>query len=241
MNQLFKSVVFSLCFITCFLSFAAITIEDEIKTSPNSTKLTIGLIVFPPYILQADNNECYGDAVDKLTAIFEPYNYDITFYCSSPSRIYRDFNSGYIDISINVKSTSAIEGNALYSEQPYEILRVSVFKKNTTKTSNVKSLSSIRKYNYHGMRNKLDKEGYRFIDSNNTREAIAVFMREQEIGLISYADPFYYYLEKVNNMRNLGNLKENISERVLIEAPTFYIINKQREDAATLKQIIDRF
>jgi hypothetical protein len=86
-----------------------------------------GLIIFPPFIDQLENNQCYGMAIDDLKKIFPPDKYDLNIYCASPSRIYRDFNKGFVDLTINVKTTSSLASNILYSERPYRSLQIFLY------------------------------------------------------------------------------------------------------------------
>lgn len=219
-------------------SLSALPLESS--NQDRKFDLRVGLIEFPPLSTVSENSECTGIGTETLHKIFAKTNYNLIIYCSSPSRVYRDFNTGSIDLTINVKTTDALTKNALYSDFPFATLTVSLYEKSNIK-QNINKISSVRFYSYNNMRAELEEKGYHFIDSNNTKESIAVFIRENDYKLVSYAGPFEYYLEQIAEMREVTELKNTIKERVLVEADSYFTINKTNINAIEIKKIIDDY
>lgn len=215
------------CLIIVFSVYSQALIESN--TTP--TPITIGLIIFPPFINQEANEKCSGSAIEDLHIIFPKEQYRLTIYCSSPSRIYRDFNSGKIDITMNIKTTETLTTNIIYSDKSYEELQVCLY---TRPATSIKTVSAIRKYSYHGMRNKLQQDGYEFVDFSNTKEAAAVFLREGTDALISYKRPFEYYLQMKNQRGRFQGLYNSYSEQLLTTVPTYFAISKLSKHADEL-------
>ncbi len=215
-------------------------ITSELSHQPKNLQLRVGLIEFPPLSTGQGSRSCKGAATETLHRIFALTRYKLTIYCSSPSRVYRDFNAGSIDLTINVKTTEALSKNALYSEHPFTTLTVSLYDK-TTRTIDTNKISSVRFYSYHNMRSELEEKGYKFFDLNNTQESIAVFIRENDYKLVSYSGPFWYYLEKISQMRDFAELQTTIDEVILAQADSYFTINKSYKNAKEIKKIIDDF
>jgi hypothetical protein len=199
-----------------------------------------GLIIFPPFIDQLENNQCYGMAIDDLKKIFPPDKYDLNIYCASPSRIYRDFNKGFVDLTINVKTTSSLASNILYSERPYRSLQIFLYSKNTSEPPPFK-IAAIRSYSYNGVRLALENKGNEFIDLSNTKEALAVFLRGGSDAILSYKLPFEHYLQAGDKSGLFGSFDFSYQEEFLGSSPTFFAINKRNKSAEKFKKKIDDY
>ena len=214
------------------------SIADAQDTSIEKHTITVGLIIFPPFIDQLKNNQCSGMAIDDLRKIFTEDKYDLNIYCASPSRIYRDFNEGFIDLTINVKTTSSLASNILYSKLPYRFLEIFLYSKNIEQPFNI---AAIRSYSYNGMRSALENKGNVFVDLSNTKEALAVFLRGGSDAILSYKQPFEHYLQEGAKNGKFGSLNMSYKEEFLGASPTFFAINKRNKNAEELATKIDEY
>lgn len=214
------------------------SILDAQKTSLEKQTITAGLIIFPPFIDQMENNQCYGMAIDDLKKIFPAEKYDLKIYCSSPSRIYRDFNEGFVDLTINVKTTSSMASNILYSKLPYRSLEIFLYSKNVSPPL---TIAAIRSYSYNGIRLALENKGNSFVDLSNTKEALAVFLRGGSDAILSYKQPFEHYLQEGAKSGVFGSLNVSYQQQFLGSSPTFFAINKRNKRAGDLAKKIDDY
>lgn len=198
-----------------------------------------GLIIFPPFIQQKENNKCFGSAVDDLQKIFPADTYTLNIHCASPLRIYRDFNEGFIDLTINVKTTISLESNVLYSRLPYRELEIVLYSRDIEKPY---SIAAIRAFSYSGTRKALVDKGYTFVDLSTTKDAIAVFLRGGTDAILSYRRPFEHYLDESFKNKGFGSLNLSFKQEYLASTPTFFAINRRNEQAdELLKKINDYF
>ncbi|MFT6267737.1 MAG: polar amino acid transport system substrate-binding protein [Alphaproteobacteria bacterium] len=216
----------------CIKSFA---LNNQTVTTQN---IVVGLITFPPFIQKEGNDKCYGSAIDDLQKIFSEHLYTLTFYCAPPSRIYRDFNQGLIDITINVKSTESLRANIIYSQKYYEVLEVVLYSKESKQNQKV---ASIRSYNYHGTRQKLEFEGYEFVDVANTKEAIAVFLRGGTDSLLSYRQPFEHYFNDGAKKRRYAAFNVSFTQKSFISVPSYFAVNTKNRKAQEIVDKIDAY
>ncbi|MFT4653890.1 MAG: hypothetical protein ACJA0G_001918 [Kangiellaceae bacterium] len=201
-------------------------------------KIVVGLITFPPFIQKKGNHKCYGAAIDDLQKIFSEQLYTLTFYCAPPSRIYRDFNNGLIDITINVKSTESLSSNVIYSQKPYEVLEVVLYSQANKKNQKV---ASIRSFSYHGMRHQLESDGYKFVDVTNTKEAIAVFLRGGTDSILSYKQPFEHYLNEGAEKHKYAAFNVSYTYKKLISVPSYFAVNAKTQRALEIVNKIDEY
>lgn len=199
-----------------------------------------GLIIFPPFIDQLENNQCFGMAIDDLKKIFPANKYVLNIYCASPSRIYRDFNEGFVDITINVKTTISLASNITYSKLPYSSLEIFLYS-NTKNVEQPLSIAAIRSYSYNGIRLALENNGNVFIDLSNTKEALAVFLRGGSDAILSYKQPFEHYLNEGDQNGLFGLLNVSYKEEFLGSSPTFFAINKRNKRSEELAKRIDDY
>lgn len=202
----------------------------------NKHTINAGLIIFPPFIQQEENGNCYGFAIDDLKKIFPSDQYELNIYCASPSRIYRDFNEGVIDLTINVKTTSSLVSNVLYSKRPYRLLEIILYAREVAKPYNI---ASIRSFSYSGVRQKLESEGHTFVELSNTKDAIAVFLRGGTDAILSYKRPFEHYVEAGNKSRGFKQLKVSFKQELMNTTPTYFAINRRNGLAEELANKID--
>lgn len=214
------------------------SILDAQNTSIKKQTITAGLIIFPPFIDQLENNQCYGMAIDDLKKIFPADKYDLNIYCASPSRIYRDFNEGFVDLTINVKTTSSLASNIKYSKLPYRSLEIFLYSKSVLQPLKI---AAIRSYNYNGARLALESKGNTFVDLSNTKEALAVFLRGGSDAILSYKQPFEHYLQEGAKSGSFGSINVSYQQEFLGSSPTFFAINKRNKSADELAKKIDAY
>lgn len=221
------------------LLFCSLSISNTSNSQKVSNKITVrvGLIIFPPEVQRVNNDKCYGKALDRLEKIFPASEFKLDIYCASPARIYRDFASNKIDLTINIKSTNSLPDNIHFSKIPYATLTV-MFYSNTGK--NDKTISSVNKFEYHGIREQLTAKGYRFLDRSNAKEALTVFLRGTSSHLIGYRAPFEYYLEQHKLNTNDTGLNVNYTAKQLLNVPTYFAINTQRKHAEAIIEHVEK-
>lgn len=225
---------FCLCSLIVLLSFAsnnAVSQELEEAGSLNKTDIKAGLVVFPPHIQQSADNRCFGSAVDTLRENFPPERYNLSIYCATPARVYSDFEKVKIDLTINIKTTKSLPKDAYFSDQPVEVLDIMLYSRKGTQPS---TISAIRRFSYHGIRNTLMLDGREIIDQANSKEAIVTFLRGGTEGLISYRKPFDFYLADIlEHNKSFGNQTDYTVEK-LVSVSTYFVVNRQSPYAERL-------
>lgn len=224
--------------LTCLLLYSCVNVTLA-KDQERKTDLSAGLIVFPPLVSINERKQCSGEAINALKSIFSTNEFTLDIYCASPSRIYRDFNTGLIDITINVKTTSSLSNNVVFSNKPFAQLEVVLY---STKNDAPQFTSAIRSFNYHGVKDELRKIGYTFFDTARPNEAIAVFLRGGTDALLSYRRPMEFYLDS----RRTSSMSKLISQRTFYETKltsvdTFFAINKRHHKAKRIVEIINNY
>jgi polar amino acid transport system substrate-binding protein len=211
--------------------------NTELLSTP--IKLNVGLIVFPPLIQQAANDKCFGEAIDTIADIFPYPEYALNIYCSTPSRIYRDFSQNKIDITFNIKSSTSLGNNIYYSTIPYSEVELILYSRSSTNyhQGDKKTISAIRGYGYNGTRNQLELEGYVFYDHSNTRAATTFFLRGASTSLISYKEPFEYYVNKLKKRRSFRDLSVAFTELSISKVKTYFVVNGKHKHA---KKLLDK-
>lgn len=211
--------------------------EKEVSDLNKRPKISVGLIVFPPMVEKSNDGICSGNAIEQINSVLPETEYDLSIYCTTPARVYRDLASGKIDVTVNVKSTESLGENVYFSKEPLYILEVKLYTAIDAKAS---SVSAIRFFNYHGMRDKLLAENYQFQDHTNSKEAITVFIRGGSDALISYRTPFEYYLEQIQSKQGLAKEGFEYETRDLVDVPTYFVINMSSRHAQHLLEVINQ-
>lgn len=213
--------------------------ELEINdVAPPHNIITAGLITFPPFIEQHSDGNCTGSAVVDLQKIFAKKNYTLIIYCGPPTRIYRGFLEGRIDITINAKLTDIISENAIYSHKPYLMLEIMLYT-GSNKTNN--TIASIRGYNFDGARHSFEQQGSVFVDSANTKEAIAIFLRGSTNSLLSYRKPFEYYIAQGAKTNKYNKLNLTFMQQSLGFVPSYFAVNTMNQKADEIITIINAY
>ncbi|WP_371196126.1 hypothetical protein [Glaciecola sp. SC05] len=209
-------------------------VQNSVSSGQIKLSVKVGLIVFPPLIQQDNEGRCTGSAVDTIYRTFPASDYNIELYCATPARVYRDFEDGKIDITINVKSTVSLVDTVYFSENPIDVLEVVLYAKDLDTTS---SVSAIHLFNYHGMREQLLLENYQIFDQPNGKEAITTFIRGGTDAVLSYRGPFEYYVEQILDRSAFAREHLTFEEKSLLKVPTYFVVNKS---SIYSKQFIDQ-
>lgn len=193
--------------------------------------VTFGAIIFPPNtLLDKETNVCVGEGIDKTRLILSQYDIDMEVICASAIRIYKLIEQGKIDLTINVKSTRALSKSVGFTDTPYQLLKLNLYRH--TADPKGKTIAAIRGFDYHGNRQRLEHEGYRFVDLPNSLSAIELFVRGRSSHLISYKGPVDYYTKELSLPLN-----EDVVEQRILEVPAYYAITSDSAVSDLLSEI----
>ena len=232
-----STIALFVCLAFAFLSICQATILSNDDTG-NKIPITVGLIVFPPLIHKVNETDCAGRAVETLKKALPPDAFDLSFYCASPARIYRDFAANKIDVTVNVKSTSSLKNNTMYSEKPFTTLEVVLLE---PLKRNDKTVSAVDKFDYHGARKNLLSEGFQFLDSISTKDAITVFLRGDAEYLMSYRSPYEYYIQLPTNQRLFKDKTNKYHTESLLKVPSHFVVNRQNPNAKRVIEMLNSY
>lgn len=187
--------------------------------------INVGVSVFKPYSsIDPNTGRCVGSGFDLTRQLLAPYNIKIETSCAAPARIYRSLSSGTVDLSLNIKSTLAIQDTVTFTTIPFDALILN-FYANSDKRNGNNKIASIRGYDYNGFRDSLSKQGFEFVDVSNAEDAVRLFANKRTSYLLSYAGPFKYYIKNEKSQPELLTLTNAITE-LLLAIPTHYAISK---------------
>jgi polar amino acid transport system substrate-binding protein len=129
-----------------------------------------------------------------------------------------------VDISVNVKSTDALQESVSFNTIPFDNLTLNFYTNVIEKDSN-KKVATIKGYDYGGFRQHLIDQGYELLDVPNLEDAVRIFANKRTKYLISYGGPVTHYFESETS--NKGSLKPaNIDTELLLSIPTYIAISK---------------
>lgn len=212
------------CF--CLFIFSQSLSADDLQVSDlessnqsNQKYITLGALQFPPMAYsQAGSQECIGYLVELTRQIFAEYGYEVRSICAPAIRVYRMIESGDVDFTVNIRSTKLLEDHADFFATPFGTLDL-LFLSHKDKGYE-KMVSAIRGFDYHGHRQKLVDEGYVFQDMPGSIDAIKMFVRERTRHLITYKEPYKFYLEQ-----NGFDVPEATNAKFLLQLPTYYAVS----------------
>lgn len=210
----------------------------KVKESPVKSKesIVVGLIVFPPLVQQDFEGRCFGSTVERIYEIFLDSPFSVDLYCATPARVYRDLSNGKLDLTVNVKSTESLVDMVYFSKSPVNMLEVILY---SNKNSGISSVSAIRQFSYHGIRDKLLLEGYSIYDQPNSKEAITLFLRGGTNALISYRLPFEFYLNELLKSGAYTRDGSTLEVKSLLKVPTYFVVNKTSQHSQSLLAILN--
>lgn len=204
------------------------------NTEPDK-KVVIGLVIFPPLVLQQSfDGACSGPAVDISKAIFTEYGYAVETYCAPAARLYTLFQEGKVDVTINVNSTSAIKQHVDFHDVPFARLRVALLTNKELESD--KTVSAIRGFDYHGVRDKLIADEMIFVDLPNGNDAVNVFLRKRTSALLTYMRPYRYLIAKSS-----FDIPEKIQLEEMLELETYYGVSKASPWHNDIFKVLDSY
>lgn len=231
-----KFIVLALAINVVLLSSSLNCAEKLFENTSQAIK--VGLVVFPPLVLKENNDSCYGDAVEYVKKVLKSTRLPLQVYCASAARIYQDFNQNKLDITINVKTTKTLSEAVYFARSPFTKLEIMLY---SIEDSTNKSVSAIKKFDYQGERSRLEKEGYRFVDRADVRQAFMLFLRKHTHHLISYKQPIDYYLSDTHENNTFKKLDIGFTEKLLFEVPTYLVVNTNSKHSTTLINSIEEY
>lgn len=208
-----------------YLFTIAILLSLTTVSVHSKTPIKIGLTGFKPYShLDPASGKCEGTAVTTTQALLSPYNFEITATCASPARNFRSMSNGVVDLSLNIKSTSALYDKGTFTSIPFGKIYLNLYT-NVGASDRTRQIAAVRGYEYNGFRHALIEQGYEFIDVANSKDAIRLFAHHRTTYLLAYQGPFADYLDK---HASKGDKLEPDTYEVerLTSIPTHYVISK---------------
>jgi len=187
--------------------------------------INFGTAIFKPYSsINETTGECAGISFDATKKLLQTYPFEIEISCAAPARIYRSLSSGKIDLSLNIKSTTALQDKVTFTAIPFDALMLN-FYTNRDKNQVDKRIAAIRGYDYNGYRKQLIEQGFTFVDVSNSEDAIRIFANKRTKYLLSYKGPFEDYTANQKSQNELLTLT-NAHTKLLVSVPTYFIISK---------------
>ena len=181
--------------------------------------ITLGVVEFPPLVIKhVKDDSCYGEAIDVTSKILRELDYIVNVECIPPVRLFARVKTGHVDLTINVRGTLALDDNVTFVSKPF--INLSIILAQNPRFNSDKVVSAIRGYDYFGERKRLKEEGFTFFDAANSTDAIRMFLMQRTSHLISYKQPYLYYL---NNFSNTS-ISSDLSERLTI--PSYLAVSK---------------
>lgn len=206
------------------LLFLASVVNGQEVSKPvvKDNTIILGVVEFPPLVIK-DNEGfgCHGDAVTISKTILELVGYKVVVECPPPARLFKRIRQGKVDITLNVKSTKALENHVTFVEKPFSYLSL-VLLTNTSLESN-KTVAAIRGYDYVGLRQELAEANFIFFDMPNSTDAIQLFQFGRTTHLVTYEAPYLYHIERVTD--NISGLTVSIRRDI----PTFFAVSDKSQ------------
>lgn len=197
--------------------------------------VTLGALIFPPEsIIDGRDGMCKGDAVSVTRKIFERSNYKLDIVCTSAARIYRMFNAGDIDFTINIKSTAAIKSKGTFIEPNYHKLTLNLYRRKVDTEMPV--VSVIRGFDYHGYKKVLTDQGYNFVSVPNGIDSIRLFHLGRSNILLSYQSTYDYYFSDGNNLP-----VKSLQVEHLVDVKNYYAVTKSSPKHDQIVKLIKQF
>ncbi|MFC4656352.1 hypothetical protein ACFO3I_15150 [Rheinheimera marina] len=161
-------------------------------------KVRLGIHNFPPgFVMSEDGKICGGRAVAILDRILKPVDLQIMPVCGTAARIYRQLDSGDMDMGISTATNPLVNHAHTFLTPAYtELVLVLYSHPKPLTDADANSVVAIRGFEYQGQRLLMQQKGYDFIEMPDAVSAIGFFLHQRAQHLISYQDPFLYYLQQ---------------------------------------------
>ncbi len=201
--------------------FTSLSYSQEKEFTKDNT-VVLGVVEFPPLIIKDNEGvSCHGEAVTISRAILELAGYKVEIECPPPARLFERVRKGEIDITVNVKGTKALDNNVTFVEKPFSYLSLVLM--TNSGLSGEKTVAAIRGYDYVGLRQELEQQGYTFFDMPNSTDAIQLFQFGRTTHLATYEAPYRYHIERVPD--NISELAVSMRRNI----PTFFAISNMSD------------
>ena len=209
----------SITFLVLTILFSKCLAAEEALT------INFGVAIFKPFSsIDEKTGECVGIAFAVTKKLLESKSIQLDFSCAAPARIYRSLSSGIVDLSLNIKSTLAVQDKVTFTTIPFDALILN-FYSNTDNAQTDKRIAAIRGYDYNGFRETLAQQGFEFVEVSNSEDAIRIFANKRTKYLLSYKGPFEDYAANQTSQTETLTLT-NAHTELLAAIPTYYIISK---------------
>lgn len=208
------------------ITFFVLTILfSKFLAAEEALNINFGVAIFKPYSsIDENTGECVGLGFAVTKKLLKPKSIGINNSCAAPARIYRSLSSGIVDLSLNIKSTLAVQDKVTFTNIPFDALMLN-FYTNTDNARVDKKIAAIRGYDYNGFRATLTQQGFEFVDVSDSEDAIRIFANNRTKYLLSYQGPFEDYTMNQQSEKELLTLTGAHIE-LLIAVPTYYAISK---------------
>ncbi len=239
----------------------AVQADSQAAANPAKAVIRIGVHNFPPeFFMQQHAGEparCGGPGVEQTARILATAQLTLEAVCVTPARMYLLLQSGEIDLSINIKSTRALQqAKALPAHQfaspAYMNLQLMLYSHHRRSQAPANdSIAAIRGFDYLGQRQLLSARGFTFMDVSDATSAIELFLHFRTEHLISYSAPFDSYLTNRdlaanNHPQPAGESKPAVEptpwhSNQLATVPAFYVISAKSPQRDLLRQTIENY
>lgn len=228
-EEMFLRLTIALFFLLC----SAVSVAHETVSNTSDNMVVLGVVEFPPLVIKNnENNTCYGKAVTISTSLLNDMGYKVRVVCPPPARLFESLRTGKVDLTINVKGTTALDNNVTFVEKPFSYLSILLL--TNPKLESDKTVSAIRGYDYEGMRKELLEDDYIIFDMANSSDAIQLFQFGRTTHLVTYEAPYDYYMQQ-----SPDSITEHIVSKEL-NIPTYFAISKASKLSHQLQQSFTR-
>ena len=210
----------------------------EAQTLPllkDEQTIVFGAVVFPPTTyIDKESGECIGRGISLTKQIFENANITIKVICAPAARIYKLLELGAVDLTINVKSTEALQNIVQFIDHPVGQLNIGIYKH--ADMASAKSVAAIRGFDYHGVRALLEDRAHTFFDVPSATDAITLFLRRRTSHLVSYVGPFNAFIASSDFEMPLS-----LSIEYIGKANTYYAVSTASDNVAIVTDILEAY
>lgn len=226
--------------------------QDIKPTGVVKQLIRMGVHNFPPeFFMQQHNGEaarCGGPGVEQTANILATAQLTLEAVCVTPARMYLLLQNGEIDLSINIKSTKALQQTKpqqahRFATPAYMDLQLMLYSHgHSSNTPGNDSVAAIRGFDYLGQRQLLSARGFNFMDVSDATSAIELFLHFRTAHLISYSAPFDSYLaEKAHTVTPPAVNPATWQSSKLATVPAFYVISAKSPQRDLLLQTIENY
>jgi polar amino acid transport system substrate-binding protein len=202
-----------------------------------SKEIQFGVHHFPPYIFVDAEGNCSGQAIELTRKILEQGNIKVTLVCAAPARLYKLLQTGEVDMTINIKHTKALPDDVSFVSPPYAQLALVLLTHGAAVARETQpTIAAIRSFDYHGQRQVLSEQGYRFIDLPDSISAVELFVKGRSSALLTYEAPFMSYMQQ-HGLPFAKHYKRTLLETI----DTHYVISGQSQHQDYIRQTIQHY